>query len=154
MSTCHNANLIKWVCMVIEIVDALIVAQEYWGSQLSRISSGTIQVPLLEVKLVCVFIQVKKSNTHFPWWGKPLWQGRHALASWIWIHDGSWMGLRWMVLGRTRNQDLGPLLLVFFLHQILIHHKAWKDEVGHHYSPQWGRDENKTHYQSPQSTLA
>jgi hypothetical protein len=29
VSTCHNANFIKWVYMVIEIISALIVAHEY-----------------------------------------------------------------------------------------------------------------------------
>jgi len=64
VSMCHNANLVKWV---IEIVGAFIVAQEYsctnLDNQLFHVNPIIVQIPLLKVKLVCVFMQVKKSHT-------------------------------------------------------------------------------------------
>jgi len=71
---CHNVNLIGWVYLVIEIVDAFIVAHEnsctHLNGQLSHVSSSIVQVPFLEIKLVCVFMQIKKSHNSFPLVGR------------------------------------------------------------------------------------
>lgn len=60
MNTCHNVDFVKWVYLVIEIVGALIVAHEYsctnLDDQLFHVNPNIIQIPLLKVKLVCVFM--------------------------------------------------------------------------------------------------
>jgi len=70
VSMCHNVNLIEWVYLVIEIVGAFIVAHEnsctHPSGQLFHVSSNTVHVPFLEVKLVCVCMQIKKSHNSFP----------------------------------------------------------------------------------------
>jgi hypothetical protein len=73
--TCHIADLVKWV---IQIVGALIVTHEYsctnLDDQLFHVNPNIVQIPLLKVKFVRVFMQVKKSHTRsFPLvWRTPL----------------------------------------------------------------------------------
>jgi hypothetical protein len=80
VSTCHNVDFVKWVYLVIEIVGTLIVAHEYsctnLDDQLFYVNPNIVQIPLVKVKHVRVFMQVKKSHTHthsFPLvWRTPL----------------------------------------------------------------------------------
>jgi hypothetical protein len=64
---CHNADFVKWVYLVIEIVGAFIVAQDYsctnLDDQLFHVNQTSFKYPSLRSNL-CMFLCRSKNHTH------------------------------------------------------------------------------------------